>query len=197
MAAIAQHGASDRLLQGASVHPRDSEATAKLRRYAARGARVLKLHPAAQRFFPDAPELMPIYEECGRLGLPVLFHGGRAGIEPSYAHQFTLIRHYEGALRSFPEVQFVLGHAGARDVADAIPLAKRHPNAWLEIHGQGVTKLHELIETVGSHRLLFGTDWPFYHLAATLAKVLLVTEGRPEVRRAILRGNADRLLGLS
>jgi predicted TIM-barrel fold metal-dependent hydrolase len=197
MAAITQHGASDRLLQAASVHPSDSEATLELRRYAAQGARVLKLHPAAQRFFPDAPELMPIYEECGRLGLPVLFHGGRAGIEPRYAHQFTLMRHYEGAFRSFPEVQFVLGHAGARDVADAIPLAKRYPNVWLDIHGQGVTKLHELIERVGSQRLLYGTDWPFYHLAATLAKVLLVTEGRPEVRRAILRGNADRLLGLS
>jgi predicted TIM-barrel fold metal-dependent hydrolase len=56
----------------------------------------------------------------------------------------------------------------------------------------GVTILHELIE-----RLLFGTDWPFYHQAATLAKVLLVTEGRRDVRRAILRGNAERLLGLT
>ena len=91
----------------------------------------------------------------------------------------------------------MLGHAGARDVADAIPLAKRYPNVWLDIHGQGVTKLNELIERVGSQRLLYGTDWPFYHLAATLAKVLLVTEGRPDVRRAILRGNAERLLGLS
>jgi predicted TIM-barrel fold metal-dependent hydrolase len=197
MAAIAEHGSGDRLLKAASVHPNDSEATVKLRRYAAQGARVLKVHPTAQRIFPDAPEMMPIYEECGRLGLPVLFHGGRAGIEPSYTHQFALMRHYEGAFRGFPEVQFVLGHAGARDVADAIPLAKRYPNVWLDIHGQGVTKLHELIERVGSQRLLYGTDWPFYHLAATLAKVLLVTEGRPEVRRAILRGNAERLLGLS
>ena len=151
---------------------------------------------AAQRFFPDAPEAMPIYEECARLGLPVVFHGGRAGIEPAYTHQFTLMRHYEGALRRFPELPFVIGHAGARDVADAIPLAQRNPNAWLGIHGQGVTTLHELIERVGADRLLFGSDWPFYHLAATLAKVLIVTEGRPDDRYAILRGNADRLLGV-
>ena len=98
-----------------------------------------------------------------------------------------LLQQTDKIIQSFPEVQFVLGHAGARDVADAVPLAKRYPNV----------KLHELIEEVGSHRLLFGTDWPFYHLAATLAKVLLVTEGRPEARRAILRDNADRLLGLS
>ena len=194
--ATADAGAGGRLLPGASVHPRDPEAVARLRRYAAQGARAVKLHPAAQRFFPDAPEVIPIYEECARLGLPVVFHGGRAGIEPTYTHQFTLMRHYEGALRRFPELPFVIGHAGARDVADAIPLAQRNPNAWLGIHGQGVTTLHELIERVGADRLLFGSDWPFYHLAATLAKVLIVTEGRPDDRYAILRGNADRLLGV-
>ena len=59
------------------------------------------------------------------------------------------------------------------------------------------TRLDELIDRLGSERLLFGSDWPFYHLAATLAKVLIVTQGRPEARHAILRGNAERLLGLS
>jgi predicted TIM-barrel fold metal-dependent hydrolase len=60
-----------------------------------------------------------------------------------------------------------------------------------------VTLLDEIIRRVGSDRLLFGTDWPFYHLAATLAKVLIVTEHRPAVREAILRNNALRLLGIS
>ena len=53
--------------------------------------------------------------------------------------------------------------------------------------------LDEMIERVGSDRLLFGTDWPFYPLAATHAKVLIVTEGRPEARADILRDNAERL----
>jgi predicted TIM-barrel fold metal-dependent hydrolase len=196
MEAIVAAGAADRLIPGASVHPRDSDRIKRLRRYAARGARVVKLHPAAQRFFPDAPEAMEIYEECARLGLVVFFHGGRAGIEPTYAHPYTLMRYYEPMLEEFPQVQFVLGHSGARDVADAIPLARRYPNTWLDLHGQGLTTLHEIIDRAGGDRLLFGTDWPFYHLAATLAKVLIVTEGRPDLRYAILRGNADRLLGL-
>ncbi len=193
MQAIRMAGAEDRLMPGASVHCGDAEAVGKLERFARAGARAVKLHPAGQRFFPDAPEAMPIYEACGRLGLVVLFHAGRAGIEPEYTHQFTLMRNYEAMLQTFPNVQFVLGHAGARDVAEAIPLARKYPNAWMEIHGQGVTSLQELIQTVGSERLLFGTDWPFYHLAATLAKVLIVTEGKPQLRYAILRGNADRL----
>jgi predicted TIM-barrel fold metal-dependent hydrolase len=195
MGASSSAEVGDRLVPGASVHPRDSDRIDKLRRYAKEGARAVKMHPAAQRFYPDAPEAMEIYQECGRLGLVVVFHAGRAGIEPESSHPYTLMRNYEPMLREFPHVQFVFGHAGARDVADAIPLARRYPNAWLGIHGQGVTTLHELIESLGTERLLFGTDWPFYPLAPTLAKVLMVTQDRPDARRAILRGNADRLFG--
>lgn len=182
-----------RLVPGASVHPRDPERLAKLRAYAARGARVVKLHPVAQRFYPDAPEAMEIYAECGKLGLVVIFHCGRAGIEPEAAHRYPLPRHFEPVLAGNPGVRFVLGHAGARDAADALGLA-RHPNAWFDCHGQGVTALAELIEAAGAERVLFGSDWPFYHLGSSLAKVLIATEGRPELRHAILRGNAERLL---
>jgi predicted TIM-barrel fold metal-dependent hydrolase len=192
--AIDQSGVGDRFVRGASVHPRDPDKIEKLRRLAAAGARVVKLHPAMQRFFPDSAEAAEIYEECARLGLVVFFHGGRAGIEPGYAHQFTLMRYYAPAFERHPDVQFVLGHAGARDVADAIPLAIRHPNVVLGIHGQGVTTLRELMARVGRRKMLFGTDWPFYHLAATLAKVLMVTEGDPDARRAILVDNAEAVL---
>ncbi len=185
----------DRLIRGASVYLGDDEWREKLRAQAARGARMVKLHPAGQRYFPDDPAAMEIYEECGRLGLVVFLHGGRAGIEPGYTHQFTMMRGYEPMLAEHPDVNFVLGHAGARDVEDAMVLGRRYPNAWLGIHGQGVTVLDRLTREVGPDRLLFGTDWPFYHLGATLAKVLIVTQDRPEVRHAILRGNAERLLG--
>ena len=192
-AAIAASDAGKRLLPGASVHPRDPERLEKLRRYAAGGARAVKLHPAAQRFYPDAPEAMEIYGVCAELGLPVIFHAGRAGIEPSASHPYTMMRNYEPMLARYPEVQFVFGHAGARDVADAVPLAQRYRNVWLGIHGQGVATLRDLIDRVGHRRLLFGTDWPFYPIAATLAKVLLVTVEQQAFRDAILRDNAEEL----
>jgi predicted TIM-barrel fold metal-dependent hydrolase len=197
MAAIDEAGAGERLIRAASVHPRDQERVAKLERYAAAGARAVKLHPTMQRFYPDDPDVMEIYQACERLGLAVVFHAGRAGIEPESTHRYALPRHFEGALSSFPKVDFVLGHAGARDAAAALPLAIRHENAWLDIHGQGVTTLREMLDATGGERMLYGTDWPFYHLAATLAKVLIVTEGRPKERDALLRGNAERLLGIS
>jgi predicted TIM-barrel fold metal-dependent hydrolase len=195
--AIDRAEAAARLRLGASVHPGDPDRIAKLEAYAARGARIVKLHPPLQRFYPDADDAMEIYAACERLGLGVFFHCGRAGIEPESTHRYALPRHYEGALASFPNVPFVLGHGGARDAADALDLAMRYENAWLGAHGQSVTQLAEMLRRTGGERLLFGSDWPFYHLAASLAKVLITTEGEPELRTAVLRGNAERLLELA
>ena len=195
-AAIDRAGVAERLRAGASVHPRDPDKIAQLEAAAATGARVLKLHPTVQAFYPDDDDLMEVYEAADRLGLVVFFHGGRAGIEPESRHRYALPRHYEAAFASFPRLPFVLGHAGARDGEAMLELGLRYDNVWFGIHGQGISHLDEMIERTGGNRLLFGTDWPFYHLAASLAKVLIVTDTpeRTAIRHAILRGNAERLL---
>lgn len=189
-------GAADRLWLGTSVHPSDDDKVARLEAAAAAGARVVKLHPTMQAFHPDEDAAMEIYQAAEALGLVIFFHGGRAGIEPESRRGYAMPRHYEGAVAAFPGLSFVMGHGGARDAAAMLDLATRHENVWLGIHGQGVSWLDTMIRRTGGERLLFGTDWPFYHLAATQAKVLLATRdrGRAEIRHAILRGNAERLL---
>ena len=190
-------GAGNRLILGCSVHPQDPARFTRLRDYAASGARIVKFHPTMQRAYPDSAVMMELYAECERLGLIVFFHCGRAGIEPESTHRYALPRHYEAALETYPGVQFVLGHSGARDVAEALPLALRYDNVWLDTHGQGVTTLNTMLQRTGGERMLFGTDWPFYHLAASLAKLLIITEDQPGKRAALLRGNAQKLLNLA
>ena len=194
--AIQESGTGNRLMAGASVHPREDHKIERLEAFAKVGARVVKMHPTMQAFYPDEPDAMEVYEAAERLGMIIFFHGGRAGIEPESRHSYAMPRHYEGALANFPNLPFVFGHAGARDGDAMLELGSRYQNAWFGIHGQGVTHLDKMIKRTGGERMLFGTDWPFYHLAATLAKVLIVTDGadRSEIRHAILRGNAERLL---
>jgi predicted TIM-barrel fold metal-dependent hydrolase len=105
-------------------------------------------------------------------------------------------RHYQKALRDFPEVQFIIGHGGARDVDAMLELMLAHKNTWLGTHGQGITKLDQIIEKTKGQRILFGTDWPFYHLGSSLAKTLIVTDSatRQDQRVALLRGNALEFL---
>jgi predicted TIM-barrel fold metal-dependent hydrolase len=57
--------------------------------------------------------------------------------------------------------------------------------------------VRRILERAPEERVLFGSDWPFYHQAVPLAKVLLATEGAPRTRRRVLRDNAARLLGLA
>jgi hypothetical protein len=193
--AVMAADAGARLRAGLSVFPSDLDAITKMRQYAKSGARIMKLHPTVQQFYPDDIAIMDIYDEAERLGLVIFYHGGRAGIEPESRHRYAMPRHYELPLRDFPKLQFILGHAGARDADAMLQLATRYDNAWLGLHGQGVTHLEKMIQVTGGERLLFGTDWPFYHLGASLAKVLIVTNKaeREKLRADILRENALRL----
>lgn len=194
--AIAAAGAQDRLIAYGSVHPNDPHKHGKLRTYKARGIRGVKVHPTMQLIHPDDPATMEIYGTCRELDLPVLFHSGRAGIELDFMQEFAILAHYEAPVREFPDVRFVLGHAGARmDWEAAAALAAQCPNVWLELSGQGVEVIGRILERVGPERLLFGTDWPFYPEAPMIAKVLIAANGDPEVQRMILRDNALRFLG--
>jgi hypothetical protein len=57
--------------------------------------------------------------------------------------------------------------------------------------------VRDVLEAVPADRILYGTDWPFYHQGLTLARVLIATDGEPALRRAVLHDNAARLLGLT
>jgi predicted TIM-barrel fold metal-dependent hydrolase len=191
VAAAKASAAPERLVMFGSVHPRDRKAFQKLIAFKALGVAGIKIHPPMQRIRPDHRKSMAIFQACDRLGLPVLFHSGRAGIEPRASRRYALIKHYEAPVREFPKLRFVLGHAGCRmDADDALKLAKANPNVWLEISGQGLGQLERITREFDGDRILYGTDWPYYPQSIGLAKVLMLTEGDKILRRRILRGNA-------
>lgn len=176
-----------------SVHPYRPGMARHLDAQKALGARGIKVHPAVQLVRPDDRRAMKLYRLCGERGLPVLFHCGPVDIEPPIGRYLSQVRHYERALAENPQTTFVLGHAGALQMDEALGFARRYPNVWLEVASQSLTNVRRLIDEAPTDRLLFGTDWPFYHQAIGLAKVFLATEGNEPGRRRILHENADRL----
>ena len=103
----------------------------------------------------------------------------------------------EELLRHFYERGIDEGRAGHRySFRDKlIALAQQHDNVWLDAHGQGLSNLRRLIDGVGAERVFFGSDWPWYPIAASLAKILIVTEGDQTVRDLILAENARTFFG--
>lgn len=177
-----------------SVHPRAFNARERFEEQMHLGAKGLKLHPPNQLFRPDAWYAMRIYRWCGAEGIPVFWHAGPAGIEPKAGQYCAQMRFYERPLRELPGTTFVLGHAGSLQHREAIALQRRYKNTWLEISGLSLGQLREVLDEADEDRVVFGSDWPFYHPVLPLAKVLIATEGRPALRRKVLHDNAARLL---
>jgi len=186
----------DDVLSFGSVHPYSTGVAERLDRQKALGARGVKFHPNVQMCRPDNGRAIRLFRLCGERGLPVLMHCGPVGIEPKSGRRRSQVRLYEKPIAECPETTFVLGHSGALQMELALDLAKRYPNAWLELSSQSIGNLRRILDEAPHDRIAFGTDWPFYHQAPQLAKILILTEDDEPLRRAALYDNAARLLGL-
>ena len=106
----------------------------------AEGARGLKLHPAAQRFYPNDERLAPVYARATELGWPVIFHSGAFALgarlsespsETAATDQATL-RYFPPLLKAFPDLTVVLGHMGFGDFDTCAAIAADFPNAMFD-----------------------------------------------------------------
>ncbi len=187
-----------RLVFYCCVHPGHKRREALIDEYLALGARGMKLHPEMQLSAVDSPQVISLLklwrEKSG--GMPVLAHSGFNGFEPKRAREHADISHYWAMAEALEDSPCILGHAAMNYYREAIAIAEKHPNVYLEVSGQPEAHLLEMIERLGPERLLFGSDWPIYPQAIPLAKVLIATEGNPEARIKILRDNARKMLGL-
>lgn len=188
-------GREDFVVYG-SVHPYKPGMRRELDRQVALGARGIKVHPAVQSILPGDRRAMKLYRLCAERSLPILFHCGPVDIEPPLGRWLSQVRHYEKPIAQNPETTFVLGHSGALQLQAGIELSRRYDNVWLDISSQSLSGVRTLLKEADVSRILFGSDWPFYHQSMPLAKVLLATEGEEELRPKILYENAARLLGL-
>lgn len=180
-----------------SVHPFARDLAGRLDRQVAAGARGVKVHPAVQMIRPDWSRALRLYRLCGERGLPVFFHCGPVGIETRLGRWLSRVRFYERAVAENPRTTFVFGHSGALEIDQALALAARYPNVWLELSSQSLSNVRRILAAAHPDRVVFGTDWPFYHQAIQLAKVFIATEGKDDLRRRALHENAARLLRLT
>lgn len=187
----------DDLVCFGSVHPFDPDPEGRLDALIALGIKGIKVHPNVQMVAPDHERAMRLYPMFARRKLPVLWHCGPVGIEPALGRYLTQVRHYERPIAENPHTTFVLGHAGALQLEAAMELCRKYPNVYLEISSQGLAGVRTLVERGDPDRILMGSDWPFYSQALPIARVLIATEARRELRRKIFWDNAAKLLGIA
>jgi predicted TIM-barrel fold metal-dependent hydrolase len=202
--AIKKSGKQDRFIVCGSVKPTLKDAPKKVGEYRLKGLKGIKMHPNFSRFYPNDREAWPAYEACAKHNMPVLIHSGRTGFKEKkswlfklYTEDYADIHNFREPIAAFPQVRFVLCHAGALQNDQAIGIAREHKNVWMDIHGQGIDNIRTMIKELGPERLLYGTDWAFYPEAIMLARLLIATEGDRTVRRMIFSDNARRFWGIT
>jgi predicted TIM-barrel fold metal-dependent hydrolase len=153
------------------------------------GFRGLKLHPDWEYFYMHGPTVRPVLDRAAEYGWPVIFHSGYYPLsQPTLAFPLA---------DSYPTVNFILAHLSYRHTADAIVVAERCSNVYLEPSGNATaTAIAEVLARLGPGKLLYGSDLPYTEPRDVMDKIRLQPGITPAALEQIFGGNLARLLGL-
>lgn len=137
------------------------------------GLRGIKLLSMYAGFRPDEPRLDPLWNYATKHKLPVLLHTGTTFIAQAPLG-CTLPRHLDTVAIRFPEVKIIMAHLGHPYEGECIVTIRKHPNVYADIsalHYRPFQLYHSLmlVQEYGVwNKVLFGTDYPFTTVNATI-----------------------------
>ncbi|MCM2322772.1 MAG: amidohydrolase family protein [Oligoflexia bacterium] len=175
---------------------------AVLKKLHGEGARILKIHPAADGDGLGAPRYKALLRTATDLAMPVILHTGCLHSKMIYRDPgLGAAELFKPWFKAFPETVFILAHMNFHDPTTALDLAQEFPNLLVDTSWQPSESIAEAARRIGAERVLFGTDWPLVgnNIRVGLRRVReCVRSGmiKPEDADLILGLNAERLLGL-
>jgi predicted TIM-barrel fold metal-dependent hydrolase len=130
------------------------------------GARGIKLHPRAEGFTLDHPEVRRLAALADERAVPILIHAGR-GIPALGLHAVELAE-------EFPRARLILAHAGISDLSWIWRVAPDLPNLLFDTAWWIPADLQALFSLVPPGQILFASDAPYGATAFSIAFQLRV-----------------------
>ncbi|MEM9287027.1 MAG: amidohydrolase family protein [Pseudomonadota bacterium] len=144
---------------------------------------------------PDQARWYPIYAKCCELELPYMLQVGQNLIYqkdvrlPSVAKPILL----DQVAIDFPDLKLIGIHVGTPWADEMIAMAWKHENVFIGIDAYAPKHLPRSLvhymNSYGSHKVLFGTDWPVIHPQRSLREIADFNL-RPDAEARLLRENA-------
>ena len=177
---------------------RPMEAVAEIRRCVRElGFKAIRVLPWLWEAPPTDRRFYPVYVACCELGVPFCTQIGHTGPlmpsevgRPIYLDQVAL---------DFPNLTIVGGHIGYPWTDEAIAVATKHENVFIDTSAYTVRRyplqLVEYMKSHGKQKVLFGTNFPMILPAKALSGLdeLGLSD---ECASLFLAGNAKRVFGL-
>jgi hypothetical protein len=170
----------------------------------------LKMGPIYAGFDPRDRRAEPVYEYCQKKGLPILFHTGTT-FHRDAPLGFSRPWLFDEVAMRYPELRMVLAHLGHPFYDECLVVIRKHPHVYADIAAlyyrpwQFYNMLLLAQEYRVTHKLLFGTDYPFASAKESIEGLRNVNHVigdsslprvSPEVVAAVLERDALTLLGL-
>jgi predicted TIM-barrel fold metal-dependent hydrolase len=170
----------------------------------------VKMGPIYAGFDPREARCDPVYEYCQEHGLPILFHSGTTynrNAPLGYSRPWL----FDEVAMRFPELHMVLAHVGHPFSEECLVVIRKHPHVYADVSAlyyrpwQFYNTLIAAQEYRVTHKLLFGTDYPFakaYESIQGLREVNLIigSSGLPRISNETIEGILQRdsfaLLGI-
>jgi predicted TIM-barrel fold metal-dependent hydrolase len=145
------------------------------------GLKGIKLLPMYAGFDPSGTGLDYLWEYASKHSLPVLLHTGTTFIDKApleYTRPFLLDR----VATRFPDVKIVMAHLGHPYEGECVAVIRKHPNVYADVsalHYRPFQLYHSLmlVQEYGVwSKVLFGTDYPFTTVDASVAGIRQLNE---------------------
>ena len=183
-----------RLLGCMTLNPRIGvdEGVEELRRLVQEeGFRAVKLHSNMHLYRPDlSPDFMnPVVEASLDLKIPVFVHTG----DPPY----SIPSQFLSTAEAYPDAKFVFFHFGIQYSGfpyEAMHIARKTPNVYLEISWAPLPRIREAIRMIGADRLIYGTDCPAMEEGVPIRQIDALC-GEPPIGMNLPSEDRDKILG--
>ena len=142
----------------------------------------IKIYTGYQPFYATDDIYKPFYKLAQKYDVPVVFHMGDTANSMGrlkYSHPLVV----DDVAVDFPNVRFVIAHCGTPWVADAVEVAAKNKNVYIDLSGlmEGKFEAKTQIEQfkpyldvfrtwfnyLGNYKkLMYGSDWPLVDFAS-------------------------------
>lgn len=135
--------------------------------------RGIKLLPMYAGFRPDDPVLEPLWQYAQKHQLPVLLHTGTTFVAQAPL-DCTFPRLIEPVAVKYPDVKIILAHLSHPYEGECVVTIRKHANVYADLsalHYRPFQLYHSLmlVQEYGVwDKVLFGTDYPFTNVNATV-----------------------------
>lgn len=198
---VGQH--AEKLIGFASVDPNHPHAPYELERAVKQlGLKGLKLAPIYQHFDPSSTAAYAVYEAANALKVPILWHQGTTFVRDApliHARPVLL----DEIARHFPDLTMWVAHLGHPWYEELAAVIRKHPKMYADMSALHPRPLQFYLAMVSAleygvaDKILFGTDYPFTTLEASLAGLRNINRvaegtGMPHIPEAVIEGIIQR-----